>query len=118
LSWFRRSDRRDEVAFKDAPETHRNGKTFDLFGSDSVMRRRIRSFTGRPSRSTGCVWPIDAEVARRATVTLPLGDPLPVYVTYFTADVSEAGAVEFQGDIYGRDARMGDSNIPAPVDAD
>lgn len=51
--------------------------------------------------------PIDAEVARGATVTLPIGDPLPVYVTYFTADVSDAGAVEYHGDIYGRDARMG-----------
>jgi murein L,D-transpeptidase YcbB/YkuD len=61
---------------------------------------------------------IDAEVARGATVTLPLGDPLPVYVAYFTADVSEAGAVEFHGDIYGRDARMGGSHIPVPVDTD
>lgn len=62
--------------------------------------------------------PVDAEVARGATVTLPLSDPLPVYVTYFTADVAENGAVEFHGDIYGRDARMGDSHLPAPVDLD
>jgi murein L,D-transpeptidase YcbB/YkuD len=49
---------------------------------------------------------VDAEVAKGATVTLPLADPLPVYITYFTADVSEAGAVEMHGDIYGRDARI------------
>jgi L,D-transpeptidase YcbB len=57
--------------------------------------------------------PVDAEVTRGATVTLPIADPLPVYVTYFTADVSEAGDVEYHGDIYGRDARMGDSGNPA-----
>ena len=58
--------------------------------------------------------PIDAEVARGRTVTLPIGDPLPVYVTYFTADVSDTGSVEYHRDIYGRDARMGMSRNPAP----
>lgn len=46
-------------------------------------------------------------MARRATVTLTLAEPLPVHVTYFTADVSESGTVEYHDDIYGRDARMG-----------
>jgi L,D-transpeptidase YcbB len=50
---------------------------------------------------------VDAEVARGATATLPLADPLPVYVAYFTADVTDAGAVEFHSDIYGRDAGIG-----------
>jgi murein L,D-transpeptidase YcbB/YkuD len=50
--------------------------------------------------------PVDEEVARGATVTLPLAEPLPVYVTYFTADVSEVGTVEYHDDIYGRDERM------------
>lgn len=51
--------------------------------------------------------PVDAAVARGATVTLPLDEPVPVYIAYFTADVSEAGAVEYHDDIYGRDERMG-----------
>ena len=53
---------------------------------------------------------IDGEVKSGRTVTLPLGDPLPVYVTYFTADVGAAGAIEFHEDIYGRDARMSDGS--------
>jgi L,D-transpeptidase YcbB len=57
--------------------------------------------------------PVDGEVRRGSTVTLPLGEPLPVYVAYFTADVGASGAVEFHEDIYGRDARMGGSPNPA-----
>ncbi len=62
--------------------------------------------------------PVDAEVARGSTVTLPIADPLPVYVTYFTADVSDAGSVEYYGDIYGRDARMVGGHKPAPNSPD
>jgi L,D-transpeptidase YcbB len=50
--------------------------------------------------------PVDGEVKRGRTITLPLSDPLPVYVTYFTADVGANGTVEFHDDIYGRDASM------------
>ena len=56
--------------------------------------------------------PLDADVARGSTVNLPIDHPLPVYVAYFTADVSDAGAVEYHADIYGRDARMGDGRNP------
>lgn len=49
---------------------------------------------------------VDAERARGTTVTLPLAETLPVYVTYFTADVSAAGTVVFHDDIYGRDRRL------------
>jgi murein L,D-transpeptidase YcbB/YkuD len=51
--------------------------------------------------------PIDQEVARGATVTMPLPAPLPVYVAYFTADVSADGAIVFHRDIYDRDTRTG-----------
>lgn len=49
---------------------------------------------------------IDGEVKHGSTVTLPLGDPLPVYIVYFTADLGASGMVEFHEDIYGRDAGM------------
>jgi L,D-transpeptidase YcbB len=58
--------------------------------------------------------PVDADVTRGRTATLPFDDPIPVYITYFTADISEAGTVEYHGDIYGRDARMGDRHNSAP----
>jgi murein L,D-transpeptidase YcbB/YkuD len=57
--------------------------------------------------------PLDAEVARGSTVTLPIEDPLPVYIAYFTADTSADGAVRYHADIYGRDARTGVSRNPA-----
>lgn len=61
---------------------------------------------------------VDAEVARGTTVTLPLAEPLPVYVTYFTADVSAVGTVEYYDDIYARDERMADSAASAGGCAD
>lgn len=56
--------------------------------------------------------PLAAQVASGKTVTLPLADPLPVYVTYFTADVAEAGDVELHSDIYDRDARISTGTNP------
>ncbi len=56
--------------------------------------------------------PAEPLVAQGATVTLPLAEPLPVYVTYFTADMSDVGTVEYHADIYGRDPNMGDSHNP------
>ena len=56
--------------------------------------------------------PLAAQVASGKTVTLPLADPLPVYVTYFTADVAEAGDVELHSDIYDRDARISSGTNP------
>lgn len=38
------------------------------------------------------------------TLTFPTTQPIPVYVTYFTASVGPAGKVEYHADIYGRDA--------------
>jgi L,D-transpeptidase YcbB len=56
---------------------------------------------------------IDGDVNSGKTTTLALAAPIPVYVTYFTADLSDAGTVEFHPDLYGRDARMGDSRNPS-----
>jgi L,D-transpeptidase YcbB len=56
--------------------------------------------------------PVDQIVAKGDTVTLPVTDPLPVYITYFTADMSDVGTVEYHTDIYGRDPKMGDSRNP------
>jgi hypothetical protein len=47
--------------------------------------------------------PVDAEITRGETVTLPIAEPIPVYVAYFTAELGESGTVEFHNDIYNRD---------------
>jgi L,D-transpeptidase YcbB len=56
--------------------------------------------------------PVESEVAQGNSATLPIPDPLPVYIAYFTADMSDVGTVEYHADIYGRDLKMGDSRNP------
>lgn len=46
---------------------------------------------------------IDAVVASRETTTVPLAEPIPVYLTYFTAEPDDDGNMRFFPDIYKRD---------------
>jgi murein L,D-transpeptidase YcbB/YkuD len=50
---------------------------------------------------------IDTVLASGKTTSLSLNRPVPVYITYFTADVVEAGTVQFHADHYGRDDMIG-----------
>lgn len=52
---------------------------------------------------------VDALVATGDTVTVPLKQAIPVYVTYFTAEPDDLGGIRFFPDIYRRD--------PLPVKA-
>ena len=45
-------------------------------------------------------------LATGETKTIPLPNPLPVYVLYFTAFVTQDGQINFRPDIYGRDAAV------------
>jgi L,D-transpeptidase YcbB len=57
------------------------------------------------------------QVAVGKTVTLPLKEPVPVYVAYFTAASDETGTIRFYPDIYERDAVAGNSanlQLPCP----
>jgi L,D-transpeptidase YcbB len=56
---------------------------------------------------------VAAAVASGETRTLPLAEPMHVYITYFTADLSAQGTIALHNDIYGRDGRMGDSRSPS-----
>ena len=49
---------------------------------------------------------IDVVLASGKTATLALSEPMPVYITYFTADVDELGAVRFHPDHYARDIEV------------
>jgi L,D-transpeptidase YcbB len=87
-----------------------------------------KALFGRPSRafSHGCIRvgnalglagrllgrPAEPLVAKGATVTLSVAEPLRVYIGYFTADLSDLGTVEYHADLYARDAKMGDSRNP------
>lgn len=46
---------------------------------------------------------IEAQIETDATLTVRLSDPVPVYVTYFTAEPARDGSVRFFEDIYNRD---------------
>lgn len=49
---------------------------------------------------------IDALVASRQSVTVPLARPVPVYIAYFTAGTRADGSLAYYDDIYGRDKRV------------
>ena len=49
---------------------------------------------------------VDKIVAAGKTRTVDLAQPVPVYITYFTAEPDGAGTVRFQPDIYSRDGRI------------
>ena len=57
---------------------------------------------------------IDALVASGANTTLRLAQPVPVYVTYFTAEPGADGSIAILPDIYARDGAMGDADKPHP----
>lgn len=46
---------------------------------------------------------IDAQLESGRTRTIPLGEPLPVIVTYLTAAIDDSGRTRFYPDVYGRD---------------
>jgi L,D-transpeptidase YcbB len=54
----------------------------------------------------GDVQAIDQAVASGQTSTIRLAAPLPVYLLYWTAFVSEDGDLNFRDDVYGWDRRM------------
>ena len=49
---------------------------------------------------------IDAAIARRRELAVPLRDPLPVHILYQTAWVDTAGRLQLRADIYGHDRRL------------
>jgi L,D-transpeptidase YcbB len=46
-------------------------------------------------------------------IHVPLGEPIPVYLLYFTAWVDDEGRLNFRDDIYGRDREMKERFYPS-----
>jgi len=44
---------------------------------------------------------------------VPIKNPVPVYITYFTAWVDEQGMIQFRKDIYKRDERLAEMMLEA-----
>ncbi len=55
---------------------------------------------------------LDGIISDGKTTTVKLTEPLPVYITYFTASVRGDGQFAFVPDIYERDKFMGDATNP------
>jgi murein L,D-transpeptidase YcbB/YkuD len=55
---------------------------------------------------------LDAILASNQTTEVPLDRSIPVYVVYFTVDISGDGSLTFYKDHYGRDKIMGDAKNP------
>ena len=49
---------------------------------------------------------LEALIAQEEKRTIPLPDPIPVYMLYQTAWVDEGGTLQFRNDIYGHDRRL------------
>lgn len=49
---------------------------------------------------------MDSAMASRHEQFVQLDQPMPVFITYFTAWVNETGTVQFRDDVYGHDAAM------------
>jgi murein L,D-transpeptidase YcbB/YkuD len=46
---------------------------------------------------------VDAQVSTGQTLTVPLAQPIPVYIVYFTAEPAESGVIRYFPDVYRRD---------------
>jgi len=49
---------------------------------------------------------LDSLISQEETWTIPLPDPIPVYLLYQTAWVDEGGVLQLRNDIYGHDGRL------------
>ncbi|HEY5999609.1 MAG TPA: L,D-transpeptidase family protein [bacterium] len=58
---------------------------------------------------------IEAAIAAGATLSVPLREPMPVYLLYQTTWVDPDGTVEFREDVYGRDAALLEALAGAPA---
>lgn len=87
-----------------------------------LFSRRVRTF------SSGCIrvadplalagyllkddpkwtpWRVDEVLDSGETTEVPLRAPMPIYLTYATIWIGDDGAAQYRGDIYGRDAGLG-----------
>lgn len=94
------------VYLHDTPEKALFVKPSRAFSHGCIRVGGALAFASTLLKGTADQKQIDTVLASGKTTTLPLAEPLPVYITYFTADVVDPGAVRFHADTYGRDAAI------------
>lgn len=78
------------------------------FSHGCIRTQYVRDFAAELLASTG-QWDraaIDSAVAAGRTQQVPLAQPIPVYIAYFTAAATTDGNIVTYADIYGRDAAV------------
>ena len=76
------------------------------FSHGCIRTQYVRDFAAKLFEPSGS-WDraaIDAAIAQGQTRTIPLPEPVPVYIAYFTAAATTDGNIVTYPDIYGRDA--------------
>lgn len=92
------------VYLHDTPSKHLFNQTRRAYSHGCMRVRNPRAFAaaimGPQGWSEGA---IDSAIARGNNRAVRLEKPLPVYITYFTAAVSDSGGIRYFSDLYGHD---------------
>lgn len=97
-----------DIYLHDTPERGLFALTSRTLGSGCVRLEDARAFTSRllAGDRPWSVTDTDQRIAMGRLNTLNLHVPVPIFIVYLTAWVSEDGTVHFRRDSYGRDARL------------
>jgi murein L,D-transpeptidase YcbB/YkuD len=96
------------IYLHDTPAQALFGRPVRAFSHGCIRTQYVRDFAAELLESTG-QWDraaIDRVVATGRTQQVPLAQPIPVYIAYFTAAATTDGNIVTYADIYGRDAAV------------
>jgi len=94
------------IYLHDTPAQALFSRPVRAFSHGCIRTQGIRNFAALVLAPTG-EWDraaIDAAIATGDNRTVPLAEPIPVYIAYFTAAATTDGNIVTYADIYGRDA--------------
>ncbi|RRQ20019.1 L,D-transpeptidase family protein [Thiohalobacter thiocyanaticus] len=100
---------RFDVYLHDTPARHLFERTVRTFSSGCIRVEEPVALAERVLAGTGGDWNVAVIrhlIASGETLDVRLGEPLPVYILYWTVWVDDDGRAHFVNDVYGRDRRM------------
>ncbi|MDQ8757910.1 L,D-transpeptidase family protein [Sphingosinicella sp. LHD-64] len=96
------------IYLHDTPAQNLFSRPVRAFSHGCIRTQYVRDFAAELLASTG-QWDraaIDAAIDAGRTQQVPLAQPIPVYIAYFTAAATTDGNIVTYADIYGRDAAV------------
>lgn len=94
------------IYLHDTPAQNLFSRPVRAFSHGCIRTQHVRDFAAELLAPTG-EWDraaIDRGIAAGDTQSVPLAEPIPVYIAYFTAAATTDGDIVTYADIYGRDA--------------